>query len=264
VLSTTHSERPLLRTKVVDGRILVVTIDRPEARNAFTVAMALQMEALVDDFEADDDLWLLLIAGAGPTFCAGQDLKEAAAGVYAWGKTRGGFGILERPPVKPVVVAVEGHAFAGGFELVLCADLIVATAVAQFALSEVKRGLIAAGGGLLRAPKRLPYHLAMEMALTGEPQTAQTMLAHGVVSRLAQPGEAYDVALDLARTIAANSPLAVAASKDLIARGAREQWTEEAGWTTQAPAFARVRASEDCREGLAAFAEKRAPIWRNR
>ncbi|HEY2357491.1 MAG TPA: crotonase/enoyl-CoA hydratase family protein [Phenylobacterium sp.] len=253
-----------MRREVVDERVLVVTIDRPEARNAFTAGMALQMESIVDDFEADDDLWLLLITGAGPTFCAGQDLKEAAAGTYAWGKTRGGFGILERPPLKPVIVAVEGHAFAGGFELALCADLIVATTVTQFALSEVKRGLIAAGGGLMRLPRRLPYHLAMEIALTGEPQTAQAMQAHGIVSRLAEPGKAFDVALELASLVLANGPMAVAASKDLIARGAGEQWSEAEGWSALAPAFARVRASDDCREGLAAFAEKRAPVWRNR
>jgi enoyl-CoA hydratase len=257
-------ERQYFRTETVDQRILVITIDRPEARNAFNSAMARQLEAIVDRYDADDELWVAIIKGEGGTFCAGQDLKAAAAGDFAMAGKRGPFGIMGTPPQKPLIAAIEGHALAGGFELALSCDLIVATRETRFGLAEVKRGLYAAGGGAFRLPRRLPYHLAMEMVLTGEPRGAAEMQAHGLLNRMAEPGQSCAAALELARVIAGNAPIGVRNSKEVIYRSVAEGWSDEAGWRNQGPLTERVLRSADMREGLMAFAQKRPPVWRNR
>ncbi len=259
-----EERRDFINAERVDEHILVVTIDRPEARNAFNRAMALRMEEIVDAFDADESLWVAVLRASGTTFCAGQDLKAAARKEFPVGARRGGFGILEKPPAKPLIAAIEGHAYAGGFELALCCDLIVAADDTQFALTEVKRGLVAGGGGCLRLPRRLPYHLALEMALTGEPQPAQRMQAFGLVSRITPKGQTTDEALDMARAILRNSPVSVFATKEIVYRSVHEQWSDAEGWENQKAQIRRVVRSEDSREGVAAFAEKRQPVWQNR
>jgi enoyl-CoA hydratase len=262
--SADTTQRQYFRTETVDQRILVITIDRPEARNAFNSAMARQLEAIVDRYDADDELWVAIIKGEGGTFCAGQDLKAAAAGDFAMAGKRGPFGIMGTPPQKPLIAAIEGHALAGGFELALSCDLIVATRETQFGLAEVKRGLYAAGGGAFRLPRRLPYHLAMEMVLTGEPRGAAEMQAHGLLNRVAEPGQSYAAALELARVIAGNAPIGVRCSKEVVSRSVAEGWTDKTGWDSQKPLTERLLRSTDMREGLMAFAQKRPPVWRNR
>ena len=251
--------REYIHTETVD-HILIITIDRPEARNAFNKAMALQMESVVDRFEADDQLWVAIIRGEGPSFSAGQDLK----GETAVAKKRGGFGIMGMPPKKPLIAAIDGYALAGGMELTLSCDLIVATTTSQFGLMEVKRGLLAVGGGCFRLPRRVPYHVAMDMILTGDMKSAEEMKHFGLVNRLAEPGKALDVALELARVITANSPVAVQAAKEVAGRSAAELWKDSDAWTNQGDAFLRIQKSEDFREGLNAFAEKRDPVWKGK
>jgi len=195
---------------------------------------------------------------AGGTFCAGMDLKAFVAGERPFVGDRGFAGIVRRPPRKPLIAAVEGWAVAGGFEIALACDLIVAARDARFGIPEVKRGLVAAGGALIRLPRRIPYHLAVELALTGDPIDAERPHAVGLVARLAEPGGAVAAATELATTIAANGPLAVAATKRILT-------ADEAGaWERQAEITEPVFASEDAREGARAFAEKRPPVWRGR
>src|SRR4051794_27245965 len=199
-----------------EGDVLVVTIDRPEARNAVDTAVAEGLAGAVDRLDGDEGLRVGVLTGAGGTFCAGMDLKAFVAGERPFVGDRGFAGIVRRPPVKPLIAAVEGWALAGGFEVALACDLIAASREARFGIPEVKRGLVAAGGGLPRLPSRIPYHLAMELALTGDPIGAERAEAVGLVSRLTAPGEALPGALELAATIAANGPLAVAASKRIL------------------------------------------------
>lgn len=246
------------------GAIAVLRINRPEARNAFDRATAHAMEAALDAFDADADLRVGVLTGAGTAFSAGQDLKAAARGEFAQTEKRGGFGIMALPPKKPLIAAVEGPALAGGFELALACDLIVASSASQFGLPEVKRGLVAVGGGALRLPKRAPHHIAMEMLLTGDPQSAEAMARWGVVNRVCAPGEALATALALAETIATNAPLAVAATKEIVRRSGGENWSAAEGWTRQMEIAGPVLSSDDFREGLAAFAQKRAPEWSGR
>jgi enoyl-CoA hydratase len=193
-----------------------------------------------------------------------MDLKAAAIGERARTSRRGGFGIMARPPLKPVIAAIEGHAYAGGLELALSCDLIVASEESQFALMEVKRGLVATGGGCFRLHRRIPYHLAMEMVLTAEPRTAAEMREHGLLAKVTTPGKALEAALDLARKVIRNAPIAVRASKEIVSRSQAEGWTDEESWTKQLGPSERNAASEDKPEGLAAFAQKRPPIWKNR
>lgn len=162
------------------GAILIITLDRPDARNAFNRAMAEEMERIIDAYEADVALRAAVIQANGPTFSAGQDLKAAAAGEMATTEARGGFGIMKKPPAKPLITAVEGQALAGGMELSLCCDLIVASRTSVFGLAEAKRGLVAVGGGCFRLPRRLPYHIAMEMILTAEPRATTDSDEHYV------------------------------------------------------------------------------------
>lgn len=243
------------------GPILIITLNRPEARNAFNRAMAQEMEAIVDAYEADIQLRCAVIQANGPTFSAGQDLKAAALGEAAATKTRGGFGIMSQPPAKPLIAAVEGQALAGGMELTLSCDIIVASRASVFGLAEAKRGLVAVGGGCFRLPRRVPYHIAMEMILTAEPKSAQEMHRLGYVSSLVEPGGALAEALRLAALVARNGPLAVRAAKAIASRSHAEQWTDAEGWEKQRPLAAPAHNSADRREGLAAFAEKRDPVW---
>ena len=241
-----------------EGDVLVVTIDRPEARNAVNLAVAEGIAAALDRLDGEAGLRAGVLTGAGGTFCAGMDLKAFVAGERPHVEGRGFAGIVQGPPRKPLIAAVEGWALAGGFEVALACDLIVAARDARFGIPEVKRGLVAAGGALIRLPRRIPYHLAMELALTGDPIGAERAADLGIVSRLAEPGSALTAALDLASTIAANGPLAVDATKRILVAD------EGDAWERQAEVVAPVFASEDAREGSVAFAEKRAPVWRGR
>lgn len=241
-----------------DG-IQILTINRPEARNACTKAVAEAMAAALDELERRDDLRLAIITGAGGTFCAGMDLKGFLKGERPSLPGRGFAGLTQAPPRKPLIAAVEGYALAGGFEVVLASDLVVAANNAQFGLPEVKRGLCAAAGGLLRLQQQLPERIAMELVLTGDMFGAQRAFEFGLVNRLAVPGEALAGAIELAQKIVANGPLAVAASKRVM-RESRD-WSTAEMFTRQREITDPVFASADAREGAAAFAEKRKAVW---
>jgi enoyl-CoA hydratase len=246
-------------TEYADG-VAVMTINRPAARNAVDLDVAKGLASAIDEFEARQDLAVGIITGAGGTFCAGMDLKAFARGERPSLPGRGFGGITERPPAKPLIAAVEGWALAGGCELALAADLVVAARDAKFGLPEVKRGLVAAAGGLLRLPKVLPYQLAMEIALTGDPLTADLAHAHGLVNTLTEPGEALAGARALAGRIAVNGPLAVRASKQVVSAAVR--YTDEDAFDAQREIVAPVMNSADALEGARAFAEKRTQVWR--
>jgi enoyl-CoA hydratase len=246
-------------TEVSDG-IAVVTINRPEARNAVNGEVARGIAAAIDAFDADRDVRVLILTGAGGTFSAGMDLKGFLAGDAPVAADRGFGGIVQRPPVKPIVAAVEGYALAGGFELALACDLVVASEQAKFGLPEVRRGLVAGAGGLLRLPWRIPYHLAMEIALTGEHYPAARLHQAGLVSEIVPAGQALSAARDLAGRIAQGGPLALAATKRIIVESA--DWDSEAAFERQAEIIGPVFTSADAREGAMAFAEKRQPNWR--
>ncbi|MEW2359575.1 crotonase/enoyl-CoA hydratase family protein [Spirillospora sp. NPDC029432] len=242
------------------GHTLLITVDRPGARNAFDRETAAQMESAMDLLDGDAELRAGVVTGANGTFSAGADLKAAARGERPATRRRGGFGVFARPPGKPLIAAVEGHAVAGGFELALACDLVVAAEDARMGLPEVRHNLVAIGGGLFRLPHRMPYHLAMELALTAEPRPASYFHQWGVVNHLVPPGTAAAGALDLAARIGRNGPLAVAASARIMRRSA--DWTEEQAWREQAAIATPAMRSADTAEGLRAFAEKRAPRWR--
>jgi enoyl-CoA hydratase len=242
--------------------VQIITINRPEAKNALNTAVAEAVAAAVDELDASDTLRVGVLTGAGGTFSAGMDLKAFLRGETPAIEGRGLCGITQTPPTKPLIGAVEGWALAGGFELLLACDLVVAAETARFGVPEVKRSLIAAGGAALLLPQRVPYALAMELLLTGEPLTAPRAAEIGLVNRLTPEGGALDGALQLAATIAANGPLAVAATKQIARRTG--DWSWEEGWRRQAELTAPVFASEDAREGSTAFAEKRAPVWKGR
>jgi enoyl-CoA hydratase len=248
-------------TDVVEG-VLVVTINRPEARNAINTETAVAIGEAMDRLDDDRSLVAGVITGAGGTFCAGMDLKAFLAGERPSTAERGFAGIVEKPPVKPIVAALEGYAIAGGFEIALACDMLVAAEDAKFGLPEVKRGLVAAGGGLLRLPQRVPYHLAMEWSLTGELIPAQRGYEVGLVNRITPKGGALDEALRMATAIAANGPLAVAASKRILVEA--PEWPAAERFDRQREINEPVRSSEDAREGATAFKEKRAPRWQGR
>jgi len=244
-----------------DG-IQILTINRPEARNACTKAVAEAIAAALDELEQRDDLRLAIITGAGGTFCAGMDLKGFLKGERPSLPGRGFAGLTEAPPRKPLIAAVEGYALAGGFEVVLASDLVVAASNAQFGLPEVKRGLCAAAGGLLRLQQQLPERIAMELVLTGDMFGAQRAFEFGLVNRLTAPGEALAGAIELAQKIVANGPLAVAASKRVM-RESRD-WSSTEMFAHQREITDPVFASADAREGAAAFAEKRKAVWQGK
>jgi enoyl-CoA hydratase len=243
-----------------NGGILVVTLNRPEVRNAIDTETAWAISDALDDFDADPTLTAAVLTGTGGTFCAGMDLKAFLAGENPTVGERGFAGIVEKPPTKPTIAAVEGTALAGGFEIVLACDLIVAAQDARFGLPEVKRSLVAAGGGLLRLSRQVPFHLAMEWALTGDFVSATAAANAGLVNRIVPPGEALAEAMKLAESITRNGPLALTATKQILteARG----WSREEEFDRQRTLSVPVRESQDAREGALAFKEKRAPVWR--
>jgi enoyl-CoA hydratase len=242
--------------------VLLITLNRPEARNAVNVAVAEGVAAAVDALDADDAVSVGVLTGAGGAFCAGMDLKAFVAGEQPFIEGRGFAGIVQRPPRKPLIAAIEGFAVAGGLEVALACDLIVAARGAKLGVPEVKRSLVAAGGALRRLPERVPYGVAMELALTGDPITAERAAELGLVNRLAEPGGAVDAAFELAAAIAANGPLAVAATKAVLR--VQRDWDEDEFWARQGELVAPVFGSDDAREGAIAFAEKRAPRWTGR
>ena len=244
------------------GRVLVITMNRPDQRNAVNAAVATGIASALDRLDADAGLSIGVITGAGKGFCSGMDLKAFVAGERPWAGDRGFAGITQRAAAKPLIAAVEGFAVAGGLEVALACDLIVAARGARLGIPEVKRSLVAAGGGLLRLPRMLPRNIAMEMALTGDPMPAERGYELGLVNRLADPGAALDTALELADAIAQNGPLALAASKRILNESA--DWPDSEFFTRQAEITEPVMASEDAREGATAFAEKRAAVWQGR
>ena len=244
------------------GNVLLITLNRPDARNAVNLALAEGIAAALDELDGEDELSVGVLTGAGKGFCAGMDLKAFVSGERPWAGDRGFAGIVRRGPTKPLIAAVEGFAVAGGLEVALACDLIVAARGAKLGIPEVKRSLVAAGGALLRLPRRIPYHLAMELALTGDPILAERAAELGLVNRLAEPGTAVEVALELAGEIAVNAPLALIASKRILEQ--QWDWSRERMWDAQNAISEPVFSSEDAREGSTAFAEKRPPVWRGK
>ncbi len=243
-------------------RVLVITINRPEQRNAVNAAVAAGIAAALDQLDGDTELSLGVLTGAGKGFCAGMDLKAFVAGESPYAGDRGFAGITRRAAVKPLIAAVEGFAVAGGLEVALSCDLIVAARGAKLGIPEVKRSLVAAGGALLRLPRALPRGIATELALTGDPISAERAHELGLVNRLAEPGQALAGALELAQLIAGNGPLALAATKRILTDSV--DWAEAEFWDRQNQIADPVMASEDAREGATAFTECRAPVWRGR
>jgi enoyl-CoA hydratase len=244
------------------GSVQVITLNRPEARNALDAATAKGVAAAVDELDADDDLRVGVLTGAGGSFSAGMDLKAFLRGETPAIEGRGLCGITETPPRKPLIAAVEGWALAGGFELLLACDLVVAAETARFGVPEVKRALVAGGGAAFLLARRVPQAIALEMLLTGEPFSAARAAEVGLVNKLTPEGGALDAAVVLAELIAANGPLAVAVTKE-IARSTAD-WTLAEGWRRQSELMAPVFVSEDAIEGATAFAEKRSPVWTGR
>jgi enoyl-CoA hydratase len=244
------------------GRVTIITINRPQARNAINHAVSAAVAQALDDLDERDDLTVGIITGAGGTFSSGMDLKAFLAGENVTVPGRGLAGLTQRPPAKPLIAAVEGWALAGGCEIALACDLIVAADDAKFGLPEVKRGLVAGAGGLVRLPRRIPAGIAMELALTGDPLAAADAHRLGLVNKLTAPGQALAGALALAERIAANGPLAVAATKQIVAQ--QFDWQLAEVWEKQEPIMRPAFQSKDAREGALAFAEKRAPVWQGR
>jgi enoyl-CoA hydratase len=244
------------------GSVLVITLNRPEVRNSVNAALAAGVAGALDELDGDESLLVGVVTGAGGFFSAGMDLGAFVKGESPWFGDRGFAGITQRAARKPLIAAIEGFAVAGGMEIALSCDLIVAAKGAKLGIPEAKRSLVAAGGALLRLPRRMPYHAVMELALTGDTLPAERFHEFGLVNRLAEPGSAVDVALELAGRLAENGPLALAASKRIL----QEQfdWSSSEMWEQQAAISGPVFASEDAKEGANAFKEKRAPVWRGR
>lgn len=252
----------LVKVEVVDG-IQIITINRAQAKNAVNLETAQALAQALDELDSRSDICLGILTGAGGTFSSGMDLKAFAhSGQRPLIGKRGFAGLNEAPPKKPLIAAVEGYALAGGCEMALAADLIVAATNAQFGLPEVKRGLVAGSGGMLRLPRRLPYHIAMEVILTGDMLSAERAYHYGLVNRLTEPGKALDGALALARSIADNGPLAVQTAKSIVAQGG--DWEQDGMFDRQRSLIAHIFASADAKEGATAFAEKRKPVWQGK
>jgi len=251
-------------TLEVRGHYAVITIDRPEARNAVNGAVASGIEAGINILEESDAIWVGIITGTPPVFCAGADLKEINAGnAAALATAKGGFaGFVQRERTKPMIAAVDGPALAGGTEITLACDLIVASTSATFGIPEVKRSLVAAAGGLFRLGRKIPLNLAMECALTGDPISAESAHQHGLVNVLTADGGALDGAITLADRICANAPVAVRASRKVVLEATNGP--DELGWQMSAAGMGEAMRSQDFAEGLSAFFEKRPPNWTGR
>jgi len=244
-----------------ENGVLIVTINRPEAKNAMTKAAAEGIAAAMDRLDSDDSLRVGILTGAGGTFCSGMDLKGFLRGERPTVEGRGFGGVVEAPPQKPLIAAVEGYALAGGLELMIACDLVVANKDAKFGIPEVKRGLVAAAGGVMMLPDQIPERVAMELALTGDFMGAERAAGLGLINQVVD-GSALEGAKALAAKIAENGPLAVRISKKIMkeSRG----WPMAERYARQAKALGPVFTSEDAREGAAAFAEKRKPNWKGK
>jgi enoyl-CoA hydratase len=248
-------------TSAEDG-VLVITLNRPEAKNAANKALAEGVAAALDELDSNDELRVGILTGAGGTFCSGMDLKAFVSGETPHIPGRGFGGLTEKSPKKPLIGAIEGYALAGGLELAISCDLLVAADNAKFGIPEAKRGLAAAAGGLMKLPRQIPQRLAMEMALTGDFIDAAKALEVGLINRVVPAGTALDAAKELAATIAANGPLAVAVSKEVVNN--QSDWSQEEMWKKQTEIVMPIFGSEDAIEGATAFAEKRAPNWKGK
>jgi enoyl-CoA hydratase len=250
------------------GNVAVITINRPDARNAVNTAVATGIEEAVDKMEADDEIWVGVLTGAktakGYIFCAGADLKQMSVDPGGMMTSRGGFGgFVRRERTKPIIAAVDGPALAGGTELVLACDLVVASKTAVFGIPEVKRNLVAAAGGLFRLPRKLPRNIAMELALTGRLDfPAERAYQFGWVNVLCEEGQALEAAKKLAAQVSENAPLAVRESRRIMLESTDQP--DEVGWTMSGEGIAKMFGTEDFNEGLSAFVEKRAPKWKGK
>jgi enoyl-CoA hydratase len=253
-------EQPVL-VDVNDG-VMTITLNRPKAKNAVNLAMAEAVAAAMEELDDNDDIRVAILTGTGGNFCAGMDLKAFITGELPVIPGRGFGGLAEQSPAKPLLAAVEGYALAGGLELMISCDLIVAAEDAQFGITEVKRGLVAGAGGLMKLPRQIPPRLAMEMALVGDFCSAQRAAEMGLINRVVPTGTALDAAKELAAKIAANGPMAVRVSKQIMVE--QEDWSTEEMWAKQGELANPVFVSEDAIEGATAFAEKRAPNWKGK
>ena len=244
----------------IEDGVMTITMNRPEAKNAMNKSMAEGISAAIDEFEASADIRVAVLAGKGGTFCSGMDLKGFLAGESPSVPGRGFGGLSHYSPAKPLIAATEGYALAGGFELVLACDMVVASRAAKFGLPEVKRSLVAGAGGVFRLPQQIPERIAMEMVMTGDHYSAERMYEVGLVNALTDEGKALDGAKELAGRIAINGPLATAASKKIMQE--YKSWPHDEIWDRQQEILGPVFSSSDAREGATAFAEKRAPVWK--
>lgn len=244
------------------GPVLLITLNRPDARNAVNAALAAQIAAALEELDADDELRVGVLFGAGKGFSAGMDLKAFVKGESPHVEGRGFAGITRKAAEKPLIAAIEGFAVAGGLEIALSCDLIVAAKDARLGIAEVKRGLVAAAGALFRLPQRIPYTAAMELALTGDFIDGQRAYELGLINRATEPGAALDTALELAEAMGQNAPLALVASKKIVSQASG--WDEAEAWKHSDSIAGPVMVSEDAREGATAFAEKRPPDWKGR
>lgn len=246
----------------VENGIMTVTINRAEQRNAANYAVAAGVAAAMDELDSNTSIRVAIITGAGGNFCAGMDIKAYLKGELPIFEERGFAGVAQAPPVKPLIAAVEGYALAGGCELALACDAIIAADNAQFGVAEVKRGMVAAGGGLLYLPRQIPYRLALEMAMTGDSISGQRAAEIGMINRAVPAGQALEGARALAAIIAKNAPLAVAASKRVVVES--RDWSRSEMFDKQSEILHPVFGSQDAMEGAQAFAEKREPQWKSK
>lgn len=252
----------------LQGHIAVITINRPDARNAVNTDVAQGLEAAIDRLEEDDNAWIGVLTGArtakGYIFCAGADLKQMATDPGGMGTAKGGFaGFVQRDRTKPVIAAVDGPALAGGTEIVLACDLVVASRTAVFGIPEVKRNLVAAGGGLFRLPRKIPRNIAMELTLTGRLDFPAERAHHfGLVNELCEEGEALATGMRLAEQVCEAAPLAVRESRRILLEATDQP--DEVGWKMSNEGIVKMFGTEDFNEGLTAFIEKRAPEWKGR
>ena len=260
-MTTTEVTTELVLTQAQDG-VLTITINRPAQRNAISREVAVQLAAALDLLDSDPALSVGVLTGAGGTFSAGMDLKAFANGQTPILPGRGFGGLTQAEIRKPLIAAVEGWALGGGFEMALACDLIVAAQDAKFGLPEVKRGLIAGEGGVIRLPRCIPYHVALKVLLTGEPLSAVDAEQYGLVSELTESGAALAGAQQLAKRIAANAPLALAKVKQVLRD--TQGLNDSDAFARQAENASSLLNTEDAHEGALAFAEKRAPVWRGR